>query len=744
MMRYFVRKTIVRAREAGWDGLMRRFLALSVSAAIAFAMPNLVAAATVRTVQSYIYGVEPVQGESPTAIWPVAIGADGRFWAVKISSHNTVLSKTSGETWIPAATAAGTSVVFAYPVASGAILYGGDASATLHKMTWSAGNIVTAKVLDLQTNARPFWYSLCEHGSTMVFAEYGTAATSKVYRSINGGDNWSEVLEVSGVTHIHCVGYHAGTGKWILSTGDTAAGRKIYTSPDGGTWTVDTHWDASGGYVPFQNVQFVDLGHPTKIYCSADTSLYSFSYDLTTHEVADIVYSPNSLSPTGSMGYSWSAAVVDGILYGLQYESTSAPSSERYIAITTGTSHADQQCSGILSAQILGGQVLGEYEGNIHVRLRGGNPSTLAHARITPALSRNTTLTTVEPSITNLYTAAQSECSDLTGWTKWNDSDAHEIVTSPLALSGGSCYRLNWSWNGTTVPETRSPILTVSNGVSYYCEAWVKASEAMNGQLQWATSSAAVGDNTFTYLAPGVWTRLVTTCYTSASTSLRLRIRATPYGVADAGLPNTRYLYVDCIMISAVPEVGGWVAGGGASAGSGLTGTITPDDSKFGQAFAWLPGVAAYRLNAVSGAAAKYYVRSWTCGSAKAELYYDTADSRFEIAVTDGTNSETLTSAVTEFYRDCPVTFAFLCGDSSSSRVTAYYSVGEQTHQFTTSTYEYRDLAASTVTWLHGMADGTLAMPGRASASWGVCYASLFDQIGKWRKSTGVIIRRGD
>lgn len=118
---------------------------------------------------------------------------------------------------------------------------------------WACG--ASGKVLKT-TNGGVTWtsYTISQNPSLSLYCIFGidaqtalvsgSSSTTYLYRTSNGGTNWTEVFSQSG-GFINIVGPVAGTG-WLGFQGDPVGGRwTLFGSTDGGI-----SWDSSGMYLP--------------------------------------------------------------------------------------------------------------------------------------------------------------------------------------------------------------------------------------------------------------------------------------------------------------------------------------------------------------------------------------------------------------------------------------------------------------------------------------------------------------
>jgi hypothetical protein len=163
---------------------------------------------------------------------------------------------------------------------------------------------------------------------TVVLVEYGTGATvgRKIFKSVDHGKNWTqqyqinpatEIVSKSSYSHIHTIGYHAGTGRFLAIVGDGPNRRMFYSDDDGGSWI--TAQIESG----VQPVQLLDVGLPTEFVCGADRALAVYTLDVSNMEIATKHQKlTNWQEATASQTYCFMLRYWNGMYYAFQYDST--------------------------------------------------------------------------------------------------------------------------------------------------------------------------------------------------------------------------------------------------------------------------------------------------------------------------------------------------------------------------------------------------------------------------------------
>lgn len=107
----------------------------------------------------------------------------------------------------------------------GILLKSADCGETWHQVhqTYRAGNSFFS------------WHHMCEDkDGTLFLAEYGARPSHRIYKSTDGGDNWTEIFTDTAADHFHFIG-SSFNGHLYAATGDIS--RQLYKSTDeGNTW----------------------------------------------------------------------------------------------------------------------------------------------------------------------------------------------------------------------------------------------------------------------------------------------------------------------------------------------------------------------------------------------------------------------------------------------------------------------------------------------------------------------------
>lgn len=697
-----------------------------------------------------ILGKEIITGETSEPVCPIAV-TKGRLWGVKSSNRGVVVTKTPGATaWTKCTTNAGLSIIYAWPTSTGAVLYSDGSAATIKRLVHTGSDITSTTVLTMGTGAYGFWYSMAEHDGTLILSEYGSPGR-KIYRSTNDGVDWTEVYDFGDgiVTHIHCVAYHAGTGRWLATTGDGAGKRSIVQSVDDGvTWTFLQHITGTDFSIPFQSVRMYDYGDPTKIWIACDSAAFSLTYDLVSKTIENIV--------TGNdfrtiRYYSWSNyKTAGGMYYASGYTTATPGESNNTHVIMAGSSPANLRPLITYQSNIGGLMFIGEFDGYMEMLVGGRHSTSPYHARFKMSRQKllSSSLNAVYPAVTNLYGEADSTCNGVTidtsgstNWKKWTGTALTEEATG--GINDGHCLKCTATsaGNDDVKIDVRSPVLACEEFINYTASVWVKGE---NGTVSLAILTGAADnavttvqtENSYTSLsmARNEWNeiRCPAISVPEGHAYIRLRIRQT----STLATGGEMALYIDNPQI--VKGCGPWTIGGAAGSASEVTGTITPTDTRFEDIFCFVPGVSSYELTAFGETA--FYVKSWACGEASAKLYWWPEDSTFKLVLTDGTNTETITTAATSFVAGQSIWFSLRVGDFAGHHTTMSMDMGFGVKSFSAATYQYPFLATSTVSWTFGDADGANGFYGWMSEpiiSKQGKYDSSWNPIGAWGRDGG-------
>lgn len=126
----------------------------------------------------------------------------------------------------------------------------------------------------------PIYWSVQQapHG-TIVAATYGGWASQvsgldddEIWRSVDNGVTWTRVFRPQDdvIRHFHAVGYHSGTGRWVVDTGDGEGHRFLFVSDDDGqTWSSATPGALTYLPEPHRNAHF-ESSEPLDWVASSD------------------------------------------------------------------------------------------------------------------------------------------------------------------------------------------------------------------------------------------------------------------------------------------------------------------------------------------------------------------------------------------------------------------------------------------------------------------------------------------
>lgn len=624
---------------------------------------------------------------------PRGCDSTGRLIATNAADATKFYTSTDGATWSSQLASPTTAIDYCWPVAyQGQSAFIVSRNNALSRLVWDGSKFTDTAVLTLTTNAAGFYYSLHQAANgTIIFAEYGTSATVKMYRSTDGGSTWATVhtFDTDSIRHVHCVTKHEATGIWVATTGDYEAGtqshrQRLTSTDDGVTWVADAV------LYPFQHVQLFDYGDATRLLTASDSDLEIGLMTLGTQSEPSLL----QMLPRGkSTGYVWSIFRHQGVYYASQYDNSASVTGS---AVLASVDLRHWAAIGYVPATHRGLIFLGVSGGKIHALAVAVSGSIASHVTLTPveevALRK---CFVVEAGATNLFSAVQASCGDLTGWTAASPSTHSVLPTS--GVNGGPCLR--WQCTETGAGSTNrelSPAVTVVDGQKYIGVCKVKGT-APGGIIATLSNGNMTIDATNRYasLSTTEWTTVMTLPGTARGTSMRLNIRSTmkTNDVAD--------VLIDDIQIIPVGAFS-WHPGGEARANEAMTGTLST-------AAEWAEVFSIYPLATPGQMSGTTYIRSWVADAANyLELYYNATDKKFYLQQTvAGEAQAAVATEASTFCKDAELRFAVV---STGDYMALVVFQGTADGYLTVDAAAFSALNSATITTMTGNHAGLLSM----------------------------------
>lgn len=567
-----------------------------------------------------------------------------------------------------------------------------DASMPTAVCEFSVGNSIGEASKPLSWN-----YYVSPHGTIMV-GEYKSSTneyTRKIWRSQDGGKSFSNIYELTqysgggpvddNVQHCHVINYHAATGTWLVSYGDTPLSQTIISTDDGNNWEFlfgdYEEYDLGNEYYRSQEIQYrptayYDYGHATKILVGTDSYGQICTLDLVTKNVSQIYFNGiRDYSPYcfGFFGH-------DGLIYaGIQSIATTSVLTEagRRISILVGQENSD----GDVKFQVLyrfdagedvGAQYYWYNNGYIYVKLEATDDYTQYKFKL-PSFDTYQGVA-IDPGTVNLLTANQSSAeTDTTGWSNVSTGTLERITTE--SLHGNACIRFHsLEANDTEGGTVLGPYITYNalggEGSKYCYQISAKAQDTDGSNVYAFGEQYLSGQNTSEstpFTEPGYppvyfvgsheeWQELVYKPFTvSTATASQGRIRFETNMKCGPG--GAGGLLLDCAQIEEGPPTR-WHIGGGTRAYEKLS-LSTTMPSTWTELILWAPHHRAewYKIFG------DMPIKTWYSDASNyIELYFDAVNNKIVLEVTDtGTSTGTVEVDVNQFYTDQPIFIAVIC-----------------------------------------------------------------------------------
>jgi hypothetical protein len=306
-----------------------------------------------------------------------------------------------------------------------------------HGVTWTQGLDGAAAAINFLARPAAWGLGINPTTGTICLATYGSNTTSIILRSVDNGANWAIVVASSvvqtdlGADMFHAIAYHAGTGKWLVNTGDGGDDAfDLISSDDGATWAV---WGVAGSYARnHQYTRLLDVGHATKMLAGSDGQGSILWIDMVTGETESILWNWNTTPASNgtTRTYCWLVFKYGGVVYACSWDT--AASGSREAVITVSSDLVNWRTYARFANTIVGCYAFAGFaNGYLHLAATTtadnapAGYNTYSHVLLKPASIKTVRGLLLEPAVTNLAISASV-------------SDAGVAATAGQTDNGGS------------------------------------------------------------------------------------------------------------------------------------------------------------------------------------------------------------------------------------------------------------------------------------------------------------------
>lgn len=543
----------------------------------------------------------------------------------------------------------------------------------------------------LTENATVDWFSFAEGNGVGLLCEYSAPPNvgRYIYRTLDFGVSFqtcldAESLQVGGITHWHAPGYHAATGRWVATAGDDDKRFIAYSDDDGATWAKLTTTQT-----PYlQPVGWCDYGHATRMGFASDAAwevgtLNIDGDDSDDRDIRRVVDWDRNLYPGvhNSAKYCFRVEKLGGVYYAVSWLNKATPT-PCYVSVSPDFVRWTTYCTLPYSTTNPVGV-------NRQISLRGGLIHMAAyyigltawrHVVVEPARIREQTYIRVQPASTNIIPANDANGTDVaTNWLTPSGSPTKELDNTQSVTPGDTnCVRIAKADSdaglGFKVHYAAGFVEGDALHWSWYAKGRVQRQtwrwtnfgySSLDGNqeiVSFWTSPTASGGWQYHQLVP-----CIAPAMDGTPTNQHVRL----YGVLSRcyGGYDTDARY-DGLKATVNEPPTTWVPGTATRAADTLTWTANTDTAWTHITRVETPN-ASYDLRPSAdvdklGSLYLYNIyREWVEGTGTiVEVYYDTADSTFALAVTDddgeggGDGTTVIKTDAVAFGRDTPIVVA--------------------------------------------------------------------------------------
>lgn len=583
------------------------------------------------------------------------------FFGLTYPSGRLVRSPDGQTGWHYAPWSQGTLTGPIFALKSGALLIQTrNPASTLYR---SEDNGATAALVlqagpDGYSDGRNAWmraWSLVEapHG-TIIGAEYGDPLMAnsgrRVFRSVDDGRTWSVVFDQGTLyKHHHAVGYHRGTGRWVIGCGDGVFERRyIYSAADGqaGTWQDLT----PPHYTQTIATWLLDVGDPTRFLAGGDTRDQVTLLDVSRSDgVESFTHAITNWDARSGKNLSFLLFEHDGVYYACNYDGGS-PLRNAVISVSADLVHWAVYHR--FTANERGATIFAGYGGGkLHLGVEDFT-GVERHFTISPARLALREAVMVSPPTVNSFASANASSfeTNLQGWA-WHSALTGER-TSAEHHHGSWCLKITGR-----LPADRgsvwvtSPLVPAGPSQRWQGRLWLKGGKASvvaamrSSTLIGPTNGCAVDDQWREFVLEPINTGM-------SDTAVGIELFLGDDDTID-GPPMT--LYVDAVQIEPVFGTP-WQLGGVPRAAETLEYPVSSPPCEWTSIFTVRPDS---RADTLSWAGPLYLKTYWFDADNYAELYYDASERCFKLAeVVAGAPAALVVSAEQFFQREAQIRIA--------------------------------------------------------------------------------------
>jgi hypothetical protein len=532
------------------------------------------------------------------------------------------------------------------------------------------------------TRMRYSWsYGLTQAPHGTIIAAYFSVAPSAeaaaaghhahdAWRSTDSGRTWRRCLRfdyaaTSGesylwpiVSHNHAIGYHAGTARWVIDTGDgsntdprtgAAANRMLclISDDDGLTWKDWNTGKVAGSEVGWstpsplnQQVHYHDYGHPTRLAFASDSAQRVAAMDMvdfSAYPIIDPVPQPLS-SPEQQPYFVWVTQHNGWWLAGSAGSSATPTNSISDIWCSLDgelwtTLHQFQAGEQVDKVSYFAGQIGGKLHFGLHIA-----NTAYKHFVCNPPSGRILDGVVVSPGRTNLYSSDVSQGQTTTGFSGIYDTVVATVTTPKMRGTHAIKISRTAASAGVKFPDVDPTI-----GVVYQSSCWVRrASGSAMAYAQLRFPWYSLTGQHLSSVPDDRWIRLVTRPRAAASTNDQAGV----FVLANLSGADSE-LFIDGLELAVAGTLGPWQVGGTAQVAEVLTRNVTLS-SDWTYTFA----MRSFGSREDLAATTEYEIMRWHEDKDDyVRLFFDTTDNKFKVAVkTAGDEDETVAETAAKWW----------------------------------------------------------------------------------------------
>ena len=660
--------------------------------------------------------------DDQTSIRALTQNKEGTFYATNRWARNLYKS-TDGRTWTFVA-ATDFMVAQLWALADGVLLMvkGEDNPPKIYRSVDEGINWTQVLTYAVDSRIRSWSVTQAPHG-TIVAVEYSRDPNHgrNIYRSIDEGVSWANVYHETGdITHFHLATYHSVTGIWLAQCGDNEPRRKILKSiDDGETWQV---WPPHAqGKEFFNTAQMLDYEDPTKLFFADDAGSMVGFLDVTNGNVTQKYFDHDQRVDRHLV---FSAFYYQGMFYGAFFEQGAPPYDATIIASEDAENwvvyHRFTPDDGNNFVGISGFVGVGRGDGKIHCDTPG---AVTRHFTISPANVNKTRAILLEPGTTNLLDTPEKSSIEVDGSGMAVLQQGVSGARSVTEHSHGSAsYNisgpLNPSRYGFDIASTVS--ITPTENSVYWGSFKMKGATLFRALPRWLvgnglysgyeTISVAVGHSWATYYLPPY--------KAPAGGGPPLRLDTFVFGESN----NPYDVDIDDLQFVKDETPTSWQLGGVPRNDTTYSCNMTLPEA-WTNVFYIFPEFY-YKLMEGTG---RLFIRSWVKDAGNyVELYFDCSDNKFKLRRTvSGVGQPPVESEEQTFQRKALIRLALRC---SPNNLTLSIINGRSSAEHLVDT-AFACLHSNEVTIKYGNKDGSNGFPLFLAIDSDLLYESVEDDL---------------